>query len=212
MSSESTDKTVQYESGLIKWYDYQKGFGFIAREKGVDAFFHISDLSDERDAPPCENDKVKFYVQSSENQQKVNAKDVRREWNHRGVITSIKYKNGFGFIRQGADEDATFFHFNQFKDARIIPPRKGQYVAFSNRIKTDKGFSATSVKVIEKILALLLNGKAGKGKSYHLIQKTPSQFSGKTSFVLKRKVLDHLKWAKLFLFCGRARPKARLSV
>lgn len=32
------------ETGIIKWFNFEKGFGFIARPNGREVFYHISDV------------------------------------------------------------------------------------------------------------------------------------------------------------------------
>ena len=34
------------EKGTLKWFNIEKGFGFITREKGDDVFFHINSIMD----------------------------------------------------------------------------------------------------------------------------------------------------------------------
>ena len=33
------------ETGVVKWFDDRKGYGFIAREKGGDVFVHYNAIS-----------------------------------------------------------------------------------------------------------------------------------------------------------------------
>lgn len=47
------------ETGTVKFFNDQKGFGFIATEKSGDIFVHATGLIDEI----RENDKVKFEVE-----------------------------------------------------------------------------------------------------------------------------------------------------
>jgi CspA family cold shock protein len=48
--------------GTIKWFNTQKGFGFITpSDGGKDVFFHISGLAD-RFHEPRENDRVEFEI------------------------------------------------------------------------------------------------------------------------------------------------------
>ncbi len=45
--------------GRIKWYDEQKGFGFIEQENGKDLFVHKSEI---QGRSPAENDTVEYEV------------------------------------------------------------------------------------------------------------------------------------------------------
>jgi len=54
--SQGTDKTLQ---GIVKWFNEEKGFGFIAVEGKNDFFVHKNDIVD---GPIREGDKVTFEV------------------------------------------------------------------------------------------------------------------------------------------------------
>lgn len=45
--------------GKIKWFDEQKGFGFIEQESGADLFVHHSEINGE---PPREGQDVEFEI------------------------------------------------------------------------------------------------------------------------------------------------------
>ena len=32
------------ETGIVKWFSFEKGYGFISRPNGSELFFHISDV------------------------------------------------------------------------------------------------------------------------------------------------------------------------
>ena len=51
------------ETGVVKWFNDDKGFGFIAREGGEDIFVHYSAIeSGNRRRTLHENDRVAFVV------------------------------------------------------------------------------------------------------------------------------------------------------
>lgn len=53
------------EKGHVKWFNDEKGFGFIAREQGQDIFVHFSAIKDDNDSGRRslrENDRVEFSV------------------------------------------------------------------------------------------------------------------------------------------------------
>jgi CspA family cold shock protein len=51
-------------SGTVKWFNPDKGFGFIAQEGGPDVFVHFSAISGDGYRNLDENDKVEFEVTS----------------------------------------------------------------------------------------------------------------------------------------------------
>jgi len=53
------------EQGTVKWFNGEKGFGFIARETGEDVFVHYSAIRGEGFRNLDEGDRVEFNVESS---------------------------------------------------------------------------------------------------------------------------------------------------
>lgn len=54
------------DHGTVKWFNDEKGYGFISRDKGEDVFVHHSDIQMEGYRTLNEGDKVVFdAVQSS---------------------------------------------------------------------------------------------------------------------------------------------------
>lgn len=50
------------ESGVVKWFNPEKGFGFIEREGGDDVFVHFSDIKADGYRSLNEGDAVQFEV------------------------------------------------------------------------------------------------------------------------------------------------------
>jgi cold shock protein len=48
-------------NGTVKFFNTQKGFGFITQENGEEIFFHISNI-DDSNFEPKEGDTVSFEV------------------------------------------------------------------------------------------------------------------------------------------------------
>lgn len=52
----------QLETGSVKWFNDEKGFGFIARENGDDVFVHFSAINSDGRRTLIEGQQVQFEV------------------------------------------------------------------------------------------------------------------------------------------------------
>jgi len=50
------------EKGTVKWFNNEKGFGFIEREKGGDVFVHFKSISGDGYRSLVEGQRVEFVV------------------------------------------------------------------------------------------------------------------------------------------------------
>jgi CspA family cold shock protein len=50
------------EQGTVKWFNEDKGFGFIVRERGADVFVHHASVIEEGFRTLSEGDRVSFDV------------------------------------------------------------------------------------------------------------------------------------------------------
>ena len=57
-------------NGTVKWFNAEKGFGFITSEEGKDLFVHFSEIQKEGFKTLEEGEKVTFEVK--EGQKKIN--------------------------------------------------------------------------------------------------------------------------------------------
>lgn len=62
------------ETGVVKWFDVKKGFGFIKREEGNDVFVHYSSIQGDEFRKLEEGQKVTFVI--SETEKGLQAQDV----------------------------------------------------------------------------------------------------------------------------------------
>ena len=52
--------------GVVKWFNANKGFGFIKREEGQDLFVHFSSINMQGYKSLTEGDKVSFEVEDTD--------------------------------------------------------------------------------------------------------------------------------------------------
>jgi CspA family cold shock protein len=51
-------------TGIVKWFNADKGYGFITQDGGADVFVHFSAIQESGYRSLSENDKVQFDVTS----------------------------------------------------------------------------------------------------------------------------------------------------
>ena len=56
----------QIETGSVKWFNDEKGYGFIARENGDDVFVHFSAINAEGRKTLLEGQQVSFEVETGQ--------------------------------------------------------------------------------------------------------------------------------------------------
>ena len=65
---------AERETGTVKWFNAEKGYGFIAREVGGDVFVHHSEIRESGFRSLDEGQKVEFTV--TQGQKGPQAQDV----------------------------------------------------------------------------------------------------------------------------------------
>ena len=65
------------ETGVVKWFDVKKGYGFIKRDEGNDVFVHYSSIQGDDFRKLEEGQKVTFVV--SETDKGLQAQEVTLE-------------------------------------------------------------------------------------------------------------------------------------
>jgi cold shock CspA family protein len=60
-----TEGPLPKQRGKIKWFDIRKHYGFIAAERGDEAFFHQTQLVADSSVVPHEGQVVRFHLRYS---------------------------------------------------------------------------------------------------------------------------------------------------
>jgi CspA family cold shock protein len=55
-------EAIAVATGVVKWFNSQKGYGFISQENGPDVFVHHSAIQGEGSKSLEENQKVEFDI------------------------------------------------------------------------------------------------------------------------------------------------------
>ncbi|MCS7058422.1 MAG: cold-shock protein [Meiothermus sp.] len=63
--------------GTVKWFNAEKGYGFIAQENGPDVFVHFTAIQGQGFRTLNEGDRVEFEVEPGRNGKGPQAKSVR---------------------------------------------------------------------------------------------------------------------------------------
>jgi CspA family cold shock protein len=69
-------REVQVATGVVKWFNSEKGYGFISQDGGPDVFVHFSAIQETGFRNLEENEKVEFDV--SQGPKGLQAANVRR--------------------------------------------------------------------------------------------------------------------------------------
>jgi CspA family cold shock protein len=56
---------IERETGTVKWFNGDRGFGFITRDAGTDVFVHFTDIKGPGFRTLHEGDRVEFNLEES---------------------------------------------------------------------------------------------------------------------------------------------------
>lgn len=145
------------ETGQIKKWNADRGFGFIKpSEGGDDIFLHISKLVDGKDSVRLGN-TVTYTKEYNERRDKYEAHEVQVVEgggsddgpSESGMITRWYYDKGFGFIRPEDGQEDIFCHFSSLGG---VEPIEGDQVTYTREVNERNGKEqARNVKVTDRI-------------------------------------------------------------
>ncbi|MDD5711881.1 MAG: cold shock domain-containing protein [Smithellaceae bacterium] len=70
------DNSAERETGIVKWFNDKKGYGFISRNSGEDVFVHHTSIQADGFRSLKQGEKVEFAVKQDQKGQA--AVDVRK--------------------------------------------------------------------------------------------------------------------------------------
>ena len=73
---QQSEREVQVATGVVKWFNSEKGYGFISQDGGPDVFVHFSAIQETGFRNLEENEKVEFDV--SQGPKGLQAANVKR--------------------------------------------------------------------------------------------------------------------------------------
>lgn len=88
-------EVIVLATGTVKWFNVNKGYGFIGRENGADLFIHQRAIDSKDQGPLAEGDIVEFNVTSGPKGE--SASNVR-------VVQKLKPSGGSALKLQSLDE------------------------------------------------------------------------------------------------------------
>ena len=150
--------TSQARHGIVKWYSYKKGYGFItSTECNHDILVHFSalDAANIRNLRPGDKLSVEINETASGIQVKrviafEDANCIHKNSSSIQVAGKLKWFNrvkGFGFVLPEKGGEEIFVHATIFQRANLLGLQPGSLVEVS-AMRGPKGLEATSIKQI----------------------------------------------------------------
>lgn len=192
----SKQQEEEVKTGVIKFFNANKDFGFITQDSGKDLFFHISSVDKKEQDRLEKGQRVSYKIKEGARgpqakelsiervAEEPKEKQAQEEEREKGFIKFYNAEKGFGFITQEVREDI-FFHISS-SDIEEESLTKGAHVSFL-LVQGTKGVRAQKLakesEVSEKQIAKKKEfGRLYMGKQIRL--KTPMVFETYSESIL----------------------------
>jgi CspA family cold shock protein len=150
----------QTQSGVVKWYSYKKGYGFItSKECKSDILVHFSALEAANIRNLRPGDKLTFEISETGSGIQVKRLLTFEDANYNpqnsqsfNIIGKLKWFNrvkGFGFVVPEDGGEEIFVHATIFQQANLLDIPQGTQMEVVT-IRGPKGLEATSIKELDK--------------------------------------------------------------
>lgn len=162
-TSEVTEESAESEageefySGIVKHFDRDRGWGFIARDDGKEYFVHRRNVEGEGYRYLVKDEPVEFRLQFDNRQDNEVAVAVRSpSYRKKGVVKSWDNARGFGRIQPDGETSDIFFHYTAIlgrTNNRRTSAEEGESVEFEIKRGAKKP-KAVRVKRLDSRLPL----------------------------------------------------------
>lgn len=140
-------------TGIVKFYNIPKGFGFIGQPDGSDVYVNRADLFGNGFRYLVAEERVEFDILAIRDG-KLRARDVRPIAGRlRGIVKTFDHGKGFGFIEPDDGSDNVFVHFSAVLGDGTKTAVVGETVEFE-KIVGERGPQAVKVKRCDPRLPL----------------------------------------------------------
>jgi CspA family cold shock protein len=153
--NENSDNELTRISGVVKWYDSHRGFGFVVSDDlRSDAFLHVTILKKSGVENVSEGDRLicavstrdkGFIVEEVEGVERSGAENIV---SIRGTVRFYDTRKGYGFVKQANGGDDIFVGFRALDRSGLESLQEDQPVLVVAR-QGNKGLSAQTVSIVE---------------------------------------------------------------
>lgn len=144
------------EPGIVKFYNPEKGFGFIGLPDGREVFVHHSVIPGEGYRLLVQGEPVLVEVAKNEERDGWRATSVNSVPGRvRGRVSNFFEDKGYGFITVDTTEESVFFHYKDLLGAEKVKRARPEELVEFEIEEQEKGNRAVRVKRLDGRAGLL---------------------------------------------------------
>src|SRR5215831_16037980 len=112
VASEVSEPT--HHTGVVRFFDQQKGFGFVARNDGAEFFVHRTNIAGDGFRYLVKDESVEINMKPTEREGKYEAVAVHPPaYRQQGTVRTWNNSKGFGWIQPASGSSKIFLHHSQ---------------------------------------------------------------------------------------------------